>query len=338
MIVGVVVALLLLLAALWFLFSRRNSLVEKGFLPPDVWAFYQEAVLCVGLARASWVLDESKSVYKKRLTIGTGTEYEYLMKIWKAFGDDLGIQEAFAICNPSLIVAFQSQAKIQKQRMQDSSTFGRKDWQKGPDAEFKQWILTVGLTPLIESFPELQRDEVPIIPCAHGTDTSIANKICQTGFAALSSLDDGYYGKGIYFTTSTFYIIPYIANRRSPCVIISYILPGNVFPVTEHHLGPNNLLGKPLKGAHQSHLACTSVDGSVIPKPRPADPSDPYFFEWVVGQESQIVPAYLVNIKMKSLMELTGNYTKLKKDNFKSSPSSSSLPTVERTKVTLTRV
>jgi hypothetical protein len=34
-------------------------------------------------------------------------------------------------------------------------------------------------------------------------------KICGTGFANLSSLDDGFYGKGIYFTTYALYALPY---------------------------------------------------------------------------------------------------------------------------------
>jgi hypothetical protein len=49
-------------------------------------------------------------------------------------------------------------------------------------------------------------------------------------FANLSSLDDGFYGKGIYFTTHAPYSISYVSNRRDPAMIISWILPGNCFP------------------------------------------------------------------------------------------------------------
>jgi hypothetical protein len=34
-------------------------------------------------------------------------------------------------------------------------------------------------------------NEIPILPAIHGTDVLIAEKIAQTGFAALSSLDAG---------------------------------------------------------------------------------------------------------------------------------------------------
>lgn len=38
---------------------------------------------------------------------------------------------------------------------------------------------------------------VPIVASYHGTDFPVAEKIAQTGFAALSLLDSGYFGKGI---------------------------------------------------------------------------------------------------------------------------------------------
>jgi len=39
-------------------------------------------------------------------------------------------------------------------------------------------------------------EDLPIIAVVHGTDEDIAWKIISAGFAALSSLDDGFYGKG----------------------------------------------------------------------------------------------------------------------------------------------
>jgi hypothetical protein len=40
----------------------------------------------------------------------------------------------------------------------------------------------------------------------HGTGLEVGQSICGTGFVALSSLDAGYYGKGIYFTTNSLYV------------------------------------------------------------------------------------------------------------------------------------
>lgn len=36
---------------------------------------------------------------------------------------------------------------------------------------------------------------IPIVPAVHGTDYLVAEKIAETGFANLSSLDAGFYGK-----------------------------------------------------------------------------------------------------------------------------------------------
>jgi hypothetical protein len=63
----------------------------------------------------------------------------------------------------------------------------------------------------------------------------------------LLGLDEGYFGKGIYFTCDLLYTIPYSIGKRNPAVILSYIIPGNPFPVTESHKGDDKLLGAPMK-------------------------------------------------------------------------------------------
>jgi hypothetical protein len=69
-----------------------------------------------------------------------------------------------------------------------------------------------------------QTEAVPLIAALHGTDYHIAGmlvatstrcvshseKIAQTGFAALSSLDAGFFGKGIYFTSFLRYVFIYL--------------------------------------------------------------------------------------------------------------------------------
>ena len=43
--------------------------------------------------------------------------------------------------------------------------------------------------------------QVPIIIMAHGTSFEVGKSIASKGFATLASLDAGFYGKGIYFTS-----------------------------------------------------------------------------------------------------------------------------------------
>jgi len=62
--------------------------------------------------------------------------------------------------------------------------------------------------------------------------------ICSTGFATLSVLDAGWYGQGVYFTSSARYAVPYYATKKDPAIIIAYVIPGNIYPVIEHPKKP----------------------------------------------------------------------------------------------------
>jgi hypothetical protein len=60
----------------------------------------------------------------------------------------------------------------------------------------------------------------------HGTDESVARKIVDNGFATVSSLDAGYYGAGMYFSSNADYIQPYFGTKKSPAILISLVTPG----------------------------------------------------------------------------------------------------------------
>ncbi len=47
-----------------------------------------------------------------------------------------------------------------------------------------------------------EEEKVKVVPLWHGTKASVAPKICAGGFAALATTDDGYFGRGIYFTNA----------------------------------------------------------------------------------------------------------------------------------------
>jgi len=134
---------------------------------------------------------------------------------------------------------------------------------------------------------------VPILPTAHGTELFLAEKIAQTGFANLSSLDAGFFGSGIYFSTHVMYTLPYFSTKKSPAVILSYIIPGNTYPVVEHHRSAQSLLGKPMQGGYNSHYVVTNKNGSCIDK-RQHDGT--FYDEIVIPNENQIVPAFVFEI------------------------------------------
>jgi len=139
------------------------------------------------------------------------------------------------------------------------------------------------------------RRNVHILPCLHGTDLEVAHNIADTGFVALSSLDCGWYGKGIYFTTNCLYALPYFASKENPAVIIAYTLPGNIFPVSEHHVSTNSLMGKPVQAGYNSHYVLTSKDGEVWGGEKE------HYDELMIEQESQIVPIFILRIDKHSI-------------------------------------
>jgi len=146
---------------------------------------------------------------------------------------------------------------------------------------------------------------LPVIVAVHGTSRKIADKICNTGFAALSSLDQGYYGQGIYFTCHVPYIFPYVAGAENPTMVVVLVFPGNVYPVIENPGGDNSLLGKNIKTGYQSHFVVTTKSG------QPATMLDEEIYdELLVVQESQIVPIYLVELKSSNFSILSAEWNR----------------------------
>lgn len=75
-------------------------------------------------------------------------------------------------------------------------TFFGKAWKARAGAEDKEWRYDK-YTELVHKYDWNKEHEwgtdVPILPACHGTESTIAEKICETGFASLSSLDAGWY-------------------------------------------------------------------------------------------------------------------------------------------------
>jgi len=143
--------------------------------------------------------------------------------------------------------------------------------------------------------PSKNEDEeivTPLLVVVHGTDMEIAWSIACNGFAALATLDAGYYGKGLYFTSYAKYTIPYCCSKPNPAILVCLLLPGNPFPVCEHPKEERSLQGHPLHSGYQSHYIRTKKTGFPIEDCNNTNEWD----EIVVGQEAQVVPLFLVSI------------------------------------------
>jgi len=133
---------------------------------------------------------------------------------------------------------------------------------------------------------------------AHGTGVNIARKISETGFVSLASLDDGYFGQGIYFSSSIPYSLPYAQSKEDPAIILSYVIPGNIYPVLEDHKGKNSLMGLAIKAreGYNSHYVITKQDGNVFQEIG----ERPVYDELVIDQESQVTPAFVLQLSTDS--------------------------------------
>ncbi len=126
-----------------------------------------------------------------------------------------------AIYNPALTTSFINQWKMTITRLHKSvDQFFAVTYKRD---ENKMKVIEYYETQVLLPATHNKNLDIPLIGALHGTDYAIAEKIAATGFAALSSLDAGFFGKGIYFTTFLLYTLPYCCGKRNPCIILSYL-------------------------------------------------------------------------------------------------------------------
>jgi len=147
-------------------------------------------------------------------------------------------------------------------------------------------------------------DDCPILAVVHATSFQKALKIAESGFAALSILDAGFYGKGIYFSSYAIYTVPYVFSESDPSMLICFILPGNPFPVIEH---PRNFTGKPILQGYQCHYVVTMKSGLPFTE-EDFRKNQRNFNEIVLGDESQVVPIFLIKLNKSNFGRLYYEY------------------------------
>jgi len=161
----------------------------------------------------------------------------------------MNINTIWAIYNPTLVSGFTGDYKKWNTRLADNQQlFQKSDWED--HKELRSWFVSK-YKDRVNNFSWNKNLSFPIIPALHGTDLEKAFKICNGGFASLNTNDAGFYGKGIYMTSVAEYALRYAGAK--PAIIITYIMPGNPYPVVEDHRKENSLLGAALQSGCQSH-------------------------------------------------------------------------------------
>lgn len=114
----------------------------------------------------------------------------------KLNGVSLKILRSYAIYNPKLMSSFEAYcASLENKWRQNPHLFKKDDWIQKDDREWRLWLLS-SLNDYISSFAFNASSNVKVIPMAHGTTESAVWQICQTGFGIVSTVDQGWYGKG----------------------------------------------------------------------------------------------------------------------------------------------
>lgn len=292
-IVAAVILVLVVAGMVWYQYR------ELSLLPPVVAASIRPPLLM----RCFW---------NHRGDSETG--YFYTKYIPKYHGDlpvDLsgaGFEgwSAYKVYNPVLVSRFVGAYNIRRTRMASGHLFSRSTWvDKDPNGT--RAAVYDKFRDLCASFSwNTPSDPLQpaIIAACHGTSFQTARNICETGFAANTAvLDSGWYGRGIYFTSYPVYCIPYTCTSSngavpSPALIISYIVPCNIYPVIESaeepSLGRESLLGQAIVNGYQTHYVRVDGTGHIGDK----------YDEIVVSQEAQILPLYIVHLDLASSLSL----------------------------------
>eukprot|EP01127_Copromyxa_protea_P018941 TRINITY_DN6057_c0_g1_i3.p1 TRINITY_DN6057_c0_g1~~TRINITY_DN6057_c0_g1_i3.p1 ORF type:complete len:742 (+),score=89.65 TRINITY_DN6057_c0_g1_i3:1693-3918(+) len=189
------IVVLLCIAFIWY----KNRPLDFSILPPPVrWQYEQYQS-----NPSSWVKDSSGKFFKKELS----TSSEDFQKLAELFYGHLKasarveIKEAYAIYNPLLVTSFMNYRSIITTRMvEQSNIFAKQDWQQSKAVAKKQLVFDKYLKRCIDMGWNNALD-VPILVTCHGTTWNLAVAIASTGFSSLSSVEGGWHGVGVYFTT-----------------------------------------------------------------------------------------------------------------------------------------
>jgi len=225
----------------------------------------------------------------------------------------LNILKRYAIVTPGLAVNMSNTREIQRSRLSKSPAqfYGQK-WKSKKSAPLKNKTMDL-FNQRMHKWPwndGLEIQDSPVFPVVHGTSADIGWKIATEGFASLSSLDSGFYGKGIYFSSSARYTLPYCFPKPRPTILICLTIPGNPYPVTEHRHTKNSYEGKPICAGHQSHYVIVQRKGFPFTE-EDHEKSKTIYDELVIDQEAQVVPIFLLRLNQKDLTEIANDFARI---------------------------
>jgi len=199
------------------------------------------------------------------------------------------IRRAYWINNPLLVNQFEVFLDCHRARRQLNLThFVSREWETSPiDVELKKRFMVKLDQQLLGASKVFGTSDV--MPVIQGTHEN-AHRIAKNGFGTVATLDPGFFGQGIYFTSKLSYARKYAkpAKDGSLVLVISLASPGNVLPVTADpftatmHPNPQGYLGKPRQQGYQSHYTVVYMkeEGGTYGYPLRSAPPRPPGMSW----------------------------------------------------------
>lgn len=293
------ILLLSLLIILSITYHYYSSILH--YLPKEInWSYLNQIT-------HPWNWDKHTSgnnYYYSKIYQEHSEEYNKVNDLLTSFcgNTNLEVTSITAVYNPNLTQNFINCHKVMTERYRSSyDLFYNCTYRKN---EGKLKILKYYQDNIEGYFPYNDKLDVAIIPCLHGSSKMVSGFIAMTNNATLNNLDPGFYGsKSIYFTTKIYYTLPYVGMHREGAVVISYIIPGNVFACDEVHTGPNSLMGKPIPSPYNSNFVLTNKKG-LIYQDGDGEPNN----EVIIPNDNQTVPAFIVTLNYDCVLREFKNW------------------------------
>jgi len=243
-----------------------------------------------------------------------------------AGGEPERLKKVYAISNQGLFSSFEfKRSKINSQHKFNKNIFMKSTWMTRSDSAQRSLFMRRLASKMTHFKNEFSNtgDSPFVVPAVMGTSEGGALNMAETGCSIVASLDEGYYGKGIYVTSDIDYALLYARQPAvrdgSKILILGVALPGNAYPVTEPPFlitrdektlqqlkttNPNGFLGKPFQNGYQSHYTVVESEkvSTAFPTSRPdfETGSQKTADELVLFETDQFLPLFIVYYDLMS--------------------------------------
>jgi hypothetical protein len=176
-----------------------------------------------------------------------------------AFFENNQIAKIQVLLNKNLGRNFEGHCEILKMRSTQKEF--KPSWDLESNVALRKTIMDAMFANLVQSH-QPQPGEYCVLPLFHGTREEVMMNIARGGFAALATTDDGFFGRGVYFTSSVEYAVN-VYSPKNRLVLLSWVAMGNVFPVIYDDMA--KLVGKSHYKNYDTHYVLVASDNPSNP-------------------------------------------------------------------------